>query len=565
MKRNKGNKKNNKLKVIPLGGLGEIGKNMTVIEYKDDIIVVDAGLTFPNSTQMGVDVVIPDVTYLVQNKEKIRGIVLTHGHEDHYGGVPYLLKKINTKVYSTKLTSALLETKFEEHGLNKNLIKVVNYGQKIKFGEFEVEFIRASHSIPDAACIRVKTPVGTLLFTGDFKIDYTPIDGVKMDLPRIAELGKEGILALFCDSTNVEREGYTLSERTVGDTLSNIFREAQARVIVATFASNLHRVQQIITGSEKLGRKVALSGRSMVTNVGVANELGYLKIRENTLININDINKYNPSEITIITTGSQGEPMSALSRLARGEHRQINLQKDDTIILSATPIPGNEESVGTVINNLMERGAKVIYSALAEVHVSGHACQEELKLIHTLANPKFFVPVHGEIRHLKKHAQLARSLGMPKENIIISSNGGIIEFTKDSAKLNGSVIAGDVLVDGLGVGDVGSVVLRDRKILSEDGLIVVTVTIDKYSREIVSGPEILSRGFVYVKESENLMNDIKQEATRVIIEAGRKDITDWNTIKYNLRTNLKALVYKEIEREPMILTVIMEAEVENAK
>ncbi len=565
MKRNKGNKKNNKLKVIPLGGLGEIGKNMTVIEYKDDIIVVDAGLTFPNSTQMGVDVVIPDVTYLVQNKEKIRGIVLTHGHEDHYGGVPYLLKKINTKVYSTKLTSALLETKFEEHGLNKNLIKVVNYGQKIKFGEFEVEFIRASHSIPDAACIRVKTPVGTLLFTGDFKIDYTPIDGVKMDLPRIAELGKEGILALFCDSTNVEREGYTLSERTVGDTLSNIFREAQARVIVATFASNLHRVQQIITGSEKLGRKVALSGRSMVTNVGVANELGYLKIKENTLININDINKYNPSEITIITTGSQGEPMSALSRLARGEHRQINLQKDDTIILSATPIPGNEESVGTVINNLMERGAKVIYSALAEVHVSGHACQEELKLIHTLANPKFFVPVHGEIRHLKKHAQLARSLGMPKENIIISSNGGIIEFTKDSAKLNGSVIAGDVLVDGLGVGDVGSVVLRDRKILSEDGLIVVTVTIDKYSREIVSGPEILSRGFVYVKESENLMNDIKQEATRVIIEAGRKDITDWNTIKYNLRTNLKALVYKEIEREPMILTVIMEAEVENAK
>ena len=555
--------KKSKLKVIPLGGLGEIGKNMTMLEYEDHILIVDAGMTFPNANQMGVDIVIPDITYLEENKEKIRGIVLTHGHEDHYGGVPYILKRISTKVYSTKLTSALLEKKLEEHGINKNLLKVVNYGQKVQLGAFEVEFIRASHSIPDACSINVKTPVGNIFFTGDFKIDYTPIDGVVMDLPRIAEIGREGVLAMFAESTNVEREGYTDGQMKRQQTLKDIFRDAKARLIVATFASSLHRVQQIITASEKLGRKVALSGRSMITNVGVAMENGYLDVKKNTIIPISDINKYRPQEITIITTGSQGEPMSALSRLARGEHKQIKLKQDDTIVISANPIPGNEESIGIVINNLMEKGSKVIYSSIADVHVSGHACQEELKLIHTLVKPKFFIPMHGELRHLKKHAQLARDLGMPEENIFIGENGTIIEFTENSCKFNGKVVAGEVLVDGLGIGDVGSIVLRDRKILSEDGLIVITVTIDKESRDIVSGPEILSRGFVYVKESRDLMQDIKDEATRVIKEAGYNEITDWNIIKTNLRTNIRSLVYKSMEREPMILTVIMEADLTN--
>lgn len=551
-------KKTNKLKIIPLGGLGEIGKNITVFEYKDDIIVVDCGLTFPEDEMLGIDVVIPDITYLIKNKEKIRGIILTHGHEDHIGGLPYALAKLDLPVYGTKLTLGLVENKLKEHRLDKvNLIEI-KASDKIKLGCFTVEIIKTSHSIPDSVALAINTPVGIVVHTGDFKIDYTPINDNLIDLHKFAEIGSKGVLVLLADSTNVERPGYTMSEKTVGDTFNDIFLKAPARIIVATFASNVHRVQQVIDAAELYNRKVTVSGRSMVNTINVAYDLGYLRIKEGTLIDINDMHKYPNNEIVILTTGSQGEPMSALSRMAFSEHRKIELVPEDLVVISASPIPGNEKTVFRVINKLMEIGAKVIYESLADVHVSGHACQEELKLIHTLLKPKFFIPVHGEYRHLKRHGELAMELGMPKENIFIASNGSVIEFTKNSGTINQYVQSGNILVDGLGIGDVGNIVLRDRKHLSEDGLIVVVVTMSKQEGKVIAGPDIISRGFVYVRESEDLMEEAREVVRDVLFECEKRNITDWATLKSSIRDALRGFLYEKIKRNPMILPIIME-------
>lgn len=551
-------RKPNRLKIIPLGGMGEVGKNITVVEYKEDIILIDCGMTFPEDEMLGIDIVIPDVTYLFKNRDKIRGIVLTHGHEDHIGALPYILTKLNLPIYGTKLTLGLVETKFKEHRLDNVSMNIVKHGETIKLGAMEVEFIKTGHSIPDSSALAIHTPVGTIIHTGDFKIDYTPIDGDVIDLNRFAELGKKGVLLLMSDSTNAERPGYTMSERTVGDTFREIFASHKDRIIVATFASNIHRVQQIINAAEQNERKVVVSGRSMINTIGVALELGYLHIKEGTLIDINDMNKYPSNEITLITTGSQGEPMSALSRIAAGEHKKIQLQPGDLVILSATPIPGNEKTVSKVINNLVERGTKVIFEALADVHVSGHACQEELKLMQTLVKPKFFMPVHGEFRHLKKHAEIAESLGTPAENIFILENGLILELTKEEAKLGGTVPSGNILVDGLGIGDVGNIVLRDRKHLSEDGLIVVVVTMSKKEGKVVAGPDIISRGFVYVRESEDLMEEARNIVKGVLADCEKRNITDWATLKSNVRDTLRNHLYSKIKRNPMILPIIME-------
>ena len=550
--------KKSKLKIIPLGGMGEIGKNINVIEYEDDIILIDCGLTFPEEEMLGVDIVIPDITYLFKNRHKIRGLVITHGHEDHIGAIPYTLKKLNIPIYGTKLTLALLETKFKEHKLEDVSLNIVKHGESVKLGKFEVEFIATGHSIPDSSALAVHTPVGIIFHTGDFKIDYTPISGEVIDLTRFAELGKEGVLCLMADSTNAERPGYTLSESTVGDTFKDMFANAKGRILVATFASNVYRVQQIITAAERNGRKVILSGRSMINTTTVAYELGYLKAEKGTFIDINDMNKYNKNEIVVISTGSQGEPMSALTRIANGEHRKITLLEDDLVILSATPIPGNEKTVSKIINKLLQRGTEVIYDSLAEIHVSGHAKQEELKLIHTLLKPKFFIPAHGEYRHLKIHSDLAHNLGMPRENIFIIENGQTVEFTEDEAKLGPMVPAGNILVDGLGVGDVGNIVLRDRKHLSEDGLIVVVIGIDKQTRKVVSGPDIISRGFVYVRESEDLMDESRKIVKDVLLECEKNKITNWTTLKFNVRDSLRSLFYQKIKRNPMILPIIME-------
>lgn len=546
------------IKIIPLGGLGEVGKNITVIEYKDDIVVIDCGMTFPEDEMLGIDVVIPDISYLLKNKEKVRGFVLTHGHEDHIGALPYILPKLNVPIYGTKLTLGLLDSKLKEHNINNVSMNVVKHGDVIKLGALEVEFIRTSHSIPDSSALAIHSPVGTIIHTGDFKVDFTPIDGDVIDLNRFAELGNKGVLALLSDSTNAERPGYTMSEKTVGNTFREIFANHKHRIIVATFASNIHRIQQIIDASEENNRKVVLSGRSMVNNVGVAMELGYLRIKEGTLIDINEMNKYPDNEITIITTGSQGEPMSALSRISSSEHKKIQLQPEDLVIISATPIPGNEKTVSKVINNLVKRGTEVIFESLADVHVSGHACQEEQKLILTLVKPKFFVPVHGEYRHLKKHAEIAQSLGIPKEKIFMLDNGDVLEITKNSAVVTGSVPADNVLVDGLGIGDVGNIVLRDRKHLSEDGLIVVVVTMSKREGKVLAGPDIISRGFVYVRESEDLMEEARNIVREVLNECERKNITDWATLKSNIRETLKNHLYGKIKRNPMILPIIME-------
>lgn len=551
-------RKPNKIKIIPLGGMGEIGKNITVIEYKDDIILIDCGMTFPEDEMLGIDVVIPDITYLLKNRDKIRGIVLTHGHEDHIGALPYVLTKLNLPIYGTKLTLGLVETKLKEHKLESVNLNVVKHGDTIQLGDLHIEFIKTGHSIPDSAALAIHSPVGTLIHTGDFKIDYTPIDGDVIDLNRFAELGNKGVLALMADSTNAERPGYTMSERTVGNTFRDIFANHKHRIIVATFASNVHRIQQIINASEQNNRKVVLSGRSMTNTIGVALELGYLHIQEGTLIDINDMNKYPSNEITMITTGSQGEPMSALSRIAAGEHKKIEIQPEDLVIISATPIPGNEKTVSKVINNLVESGTKVIFEALADVHVSGHACQEELKLIHTLVKPKYFIPVHGEYRHLKKHAEIAESLGLSKEDIFIMENGSVLELTKDSAVEAGFVQSGNILVDGLGVGDVGNIVLRDRKHLSEDGLIVIVVTISKKEGTVLAGPDIISRGFVYVRESEDLMEEARNIVKAVLDDCEQKKITDWATLKSNIRDTLRNHLYGKIKRNPMILPIIME-------
>lgn len=548
----------NKLKIIPLGGLGEVGKNITVFEYKDDIVVVDCGMAFPEDEMLGIDAVIPDISYILKNKDKVKGILLTHGHEDHIGGLPYFLGKLNVPVYGTRLTLGLVENKLKEHRLDK--VKLIEFqaNDKIKLGSFTVEFIKTSHSIPDSVAIAIHTPVGTVVHTGDFKIDFTPINDNLIDLHKFAELGRKGVLVLLADSTNVERPGYTMSEKTVGDTFNDIFLKAPARIIVATFASNVHRVQQVIDAAELYNRKVVVSGRSMINTINVAYELGYLRIKDGTMIDINDMHKYPSNEIVILTTGSQGEPMSALSRMAFSEHRKIELVPDDLVIISASPIPGNEKTIFRVINKLIERGTKVIYETLADVHVSGHACQEELKLIHTLVKPKFFIPVHGEYRHLKRHGELAMELGMPKENIFIANNGSVIEFTKNSGAITHEVQSGNILVDGLGIGDVGNIVLRDRKHLSEDGLIVVVVTISKQEGKVIAGPDIVSRGFVYVRESEDLMEEARKVVREVLLECEKKNITDWATLKSSIRDRLRAFIYEKIKRNPMILPIIME-------
>lgn len=548
------------IKIIPLGGLGEIGKNMTAVEYNDQIIIIDAGLTFPDETMLGVDIVIPDFTYLEANKEKIRGLLVTHGHEDHIGAVPYLLKKINMRVYSTRLTLGLIEVKLKEHNLDTSVLKTIRPGQTIKLGDFKAEFISVNHSIPDATAIALHTPEGVVLFTGDFKVDFTPIDGVYMDLQRLGQLGKEGVLLLLSDSTNVEKSGYTMSELSVRETFINVFATATERIAVATFASNLHRVQQVIDATEYYGKKLFISGRSMEKNVKIAIDLGYLKIKEGTIQNINNIDKFDNSEIVLLTTGSQGEPLSALTRMSKSEHRKVKLMPNDTVIISATPIPGNEDSMGGVINNLTELGCNVIYSKLAEVHVSGHASKEELKLMLSLVRPKFFIPVHGESRHLKMHKELAVAVGIPEENILVGKNGQVFEVNRNHIKISGEVQAGKVLVDGLGIGDVGNVVLRDRKHLSEEGILTVAMTYNKTKKAIVGQAEIISRGFVYVKDSQDIMEGAYKVIDKVIEEIKNKNITDTTFMKYLVRDKVKSYVFSEIKRDPLILPIIMEVE-----
>ena len=551
-------KNTNKVKIIPLGGLHEIGKNLTVVEYRDDIIIIDCGMTFPEDEMLGIDVVIPDVTYLENNKHKIRGLVLTHGHEDHIGAIPYVLRKLDLDIYGTGLTIGLLENKLKEHRLSKDKLHVVNAGDVVKLGKMEVEWINVNHSIPDACALAIKTPLGYVYHSGDFKVDFTPISGKPINLTRIAEIGEKGVIAMIGESTNVLRPGYTMSESKVGETFNRLFQNLQDnRIIIATFASNVHRVQQIINSAEKYGRKVVLSGRSMVNVTETARRLGQFRVKKDTLVDIRDMDKYDDSEIVLITTGSQGEPMSALTRIAYGEHRKIQLTPNDAIILSATPIPGNENAVTKVINRLLERGAKVIYETLSEIHVSGHACQEELKLILSLVKPKYFIPAHGEVRHLMKHAKIATQMGMPEENIFIMENGNCLEISQKEAKLVGDVPSGNILVDGLGVGDVGNIVLRDRRHLSEDGLIIVVITITKEGK-VVSGPDIISRGFVYVRESEDLIEDAKNVVRKILNDDSRDNLKDWNGLKSDIRDNLRSYIFKNTKRNPMILPIIME-------
>lgn len=558
MEDNVANRKKNKLKVIPLGGLEEIGKNMTVFEYGDSIILVDCGVAFPEDEMLGIDLVIPDVSYLDKNFDKIKGIIVTHGHEDHIGALPYVLKKFPVPVYGTKLTLGLVENKLIEHRmLDKVHLQVTKAGQTIQLGAFRIEFIRSTHSIADSVALAIHTPVGVVLHTSDFKIDYTPIEGDPIDLARIAELGKKGVLLLMADSTNVERPGYTMSERTVGETLDNVFKAADSRIIAATFASNIHRVQQIVNSAVKFNRKVALSGRSMVNVANTAMKLGYLNIPPDTLWDIDDIQKLPSDQVVLITTGSQGEPMSALSRIATNNHRKVNIQKGDLVIISASPIPGNEKYISRVINELFKQGANVIYETLAEIHVSGHARQEELKLIHRLVRPKFFMPVHGEYRHLKQHSNLAQSLGMPEDNIFLMENGKVLELSQRTARINGEVQSGSILIDGLGIGDVGNVVLKDRKHLSEDGLIVIVITISTAGKALAD-PEVISRGFVYVRESEQLMDEIRDKAKEAIIKNLGKKKNNYTSIKNNVKDELSSFLYQKTKRRPMILPVVIE-------
>lgn len=551
-------KNTNKIKVMALGGLNEIGKNMTVIEYKDEIIVIDAGMSFPDDEMLGVDVVIPDISYLIKNKDKIKGIFITHGHEDHIGALPYILKKINIPIYGAKLSIGLIQVKLKEHKINNAKLNVVSPRDIIKLSHMEVEFIKNNHSIPDACSIAVHTDQGIIYHTGDFKIDLTPIDGEVMDIHRICELSKKGVLLLLADSTNAEQPGSTMSEKTVGAGLDDLFRKASnSRIIVATFASNIHRLQQIINTAEKFNRKVAVSGRLMVNVVAVATELGYLNIPDNMLIDLNDISKYEDNEVVLITTGSQGEPMSALARMASAEHKKVEIKRGDLIIISAHPIPGNEKLISKVINSLFEKGAEVVYDE-SDIHVSGHAKQEELKLMHRLVRPKFFMPAHGEYRMLKIHAELAEELGMPSQNIFVNKTGDVLEIDRNSAKVTGTIPTGNVLVDGLGVGDVGNIVLRDRKHLSEDGLMIVVVTISKEDGRVLAGPDIISRGFVYVRESEDLMDGAKNVIKDVLRDCEDRNIKEWAYLKNNIKENLKEYLYQKTKRNPMILPIIME-------
>ena len=547
------------IKIIPLGGLEEIGKNITVFEYDNDIVVVDCGLEFPTDDMLGIDLVIPDVSYLVKNKEKIKGMVITHGHEDHIGAIPYVLQQVNMPIYATKLTVGLIKGKLEEHHLLRSTKLIeVEQGQTVKLGKFSVEFIRSCHSIPDSVMLAITTPAGTILHTGDFKIDYTPIDGKPMDLGRIAELGNKGILALMSDSTNAERKGFTMSESSVGEVFDKLFMNCTKRIVVATFASNVHRVQQIVDSAVKYRRKIAVCGRSMINMIETAMEIGYIDAPEDLFIDIDLIKNYNDEQLVIITTGSQGETMSALTRMAAGEHKKVTITPNDLVIISANAIPGNEKLVSKVIDDLMKIGAEVVYSTLADVHVSGHACQEEQKLIISLARPKYFIPVHGEYRQLMAHADTAKKLGIPAKNIFITHNGRTLELSENEAKFTTSVPSGKVLVDGLGVGDVGNIVLRDRQHLSQDGLIVIVLTMDSSTGEIVSGPDVISRGFVYVRESENLMEEVKKVIKDEVAEFEANHVTDWSTIKSTLKDNLRDYIFQKTKRDPMILPIIME-------
>ncbi len=552
--------KNQKLKIIPLGGLNEIGKNLTVFEFGNDIVVLDCGMAFPDDNMPGIDMVIPDISYLEKHRDKIRGIVRSHGHEDHIGGIPYFLLKINVPIYGTRLTLGLVECKLKEHHLlSKTKLVRVKSGDMVKLGAFKVEFIHTNHSIADAVAIALHTPIGVVLHSGDFKIDTTPIEGGMLDVARFGELGKKGVLALLSDSTNVERPGYTMSEATVGDTFDELFRGASdKRIIVATFASNIHRVQQIINAAYRYGRKVAVSGRSMENVVEVAMNLGYMSVPDGVMISIDDIKKYRPNQLCIITTGSQGEAMSALSRMAFSDHRKVEIVRGDMVIVSASPIPGNERAISNVINELFKKGAEVIYKSLENVHVSGHACQEELKLLIALTKPKYFIPVHGEYRHLMLHASLAERAGIPAKNIALSEIGQVIELGANSIRQSATVPSGVVLIDGLGVGDVGNIVLRDRKHLAEDGIIIVVVTIAKKTGEVLAGPDVLSRGFVYVRESEDLMEEAKLVARGALEKCHDKKVKDWGGIKNSLKTSMSDFMYAKTKRKPMVLPVIME-------
>lgn len=545
------------VKIIPLGGLEQIGMNITAIEFEDSIIVIDCGLSFPSDDMLGIDLVIPDITYLKNNADKVKGFVITHGHEDHIGGLPYILKELNVPIYATKLTIGIIENKLKEHNLLKSTKrKVIKYGQSINLGCFRIEFIRTNHSIADAAALAIYTPAGIIVHTGDFKVDYTPVFGETIDLQRFGEIGKKGVLALLCDSTNVERPGYTMSERTVGKTFDNIFAEnTKHRIIVATFASNVDRVQQIINSAEKYGRKVVIEGRSMVNIVSTAAELGYIKMPENILIEIEQMKNYTDDQLVLITTGSQGEAMAALSRMAASLHKKVTIKPGDTVIFSSTPIPGNEKSVSKIINELSMKGAKVIYQ---DTHVSGHACQEEIKLIYSLVKPRYAVPVHGEYRHLRRHAELVESLGIHKDNIFLISSGDVLELSEEKAGIVDHVQSGAILVDGLGVGDVGNIVLRDRQHLSENGLIIIVVTLEKYSNQVLSGPDIVSRGFVYVRESENLMDEARDVVNNALEHCLTNGITDWGKIKNEVKDSLSDYIWKKTKRNPMILPIIME-------
>lgn len=547
-----------KLKIIPLGGLEQIGMNITAFEYGESIVVVDCGLAFPEDDMLGIDLVIPDVTYLKENREKVKGFVITHGHEDHIGALPYILKEVNVPVYSTKLTNGLIENKLKEHSLLRTTKrKVVKHGQVINLGEFAVEFIKTNHSIQDAAALAIYSPAGIVMHTGDFKVDYTPVFGDAIDLQRFAEIGKKGVLALMCDSTNAERVGFTMSERTVGHVFDNIFNEHRnTRIIIATFASNVDRVQQIINSAYKYGRKVVVEGRSMVNVIGTASELGYLKIPQNTLIEVDQLRDYPDDKVVLITTGSQGESMAALSRMAANIHKKIAIKPGDTIIFSSNPIPGNEKAVSRVINELSQKGADVIFQ---DAHVSGHACQEEIKLIYSLVHPKYAIPVHGEYRHLKAQAQLAENLGIPKDNIFILRSGNVLEVDENEAVCTGNVPVGAILVDGLGVGDVGNIVLRDRQHLAEDGIMIVVMALERHSNVVLSGPDIVSRGFVYVRESEDLMDQARVVVEDALNHCLNKRMADWGKIKTEVKDSLSDFLWKRTKRRPMILPIIMEA------
>ena len=550
---------NAKIRIIPLGGLEQIGMNMTIFEYEDNIIVVDCGLSFPDDDMLGIDLVIPDITYLKENIDKVKGFVITHGHEDHIGAIPYILREVNAPIYATKLTMGIIDNKLKEHGMEKSVKKkIVKHGQSINLGCFRVEFLKVNHSIADAAGLAIFTPAGIIVHTGDFKIDYTPVFGDAMDLTRFGELGKKGVLALMCDSTNVMRPGFTSSERTVGKTIDHLFAENAAhRIIVATFASNVDRVQQIINSACKYGRKVIIEGRSMINIINTARELKYLQVPDNTIIDIEEMKNYEDSQLVLITTGSQGESMAALSRMAASIHKKVTIKPGDTVIFSSSPIPGNEKAVSKVINELSMKGANVIFQ---DTHVSGHACQEEIKLIYSLVNPKYSIPVHGEYRHLKTQAELAELMGIDKDHIFILTSGDVLTLSEKEGYVAEHVPAGDILVDGLGVGDVGNIVLRDRQNLAENGIIIVVMTFEKYSNQLLAGPDIVSRGFVYVREAENLLEDARKVVNDAVVECVEKNISDWGKIKMVVKETLSDYLWKKIKRNPMILPIIMEVE-----